>query len=116
MLTNRQHKLLMFIDHTIKSRGTAPTLQEMADYLGIKNRSGSHAILSVLIDLGFVRCLPHKRQGIEVIRLPGSAAIAQAAISEAIAEAAGITLNPEDSNDLISVLRARGFDLVERAA
>lgn len=116
MLTKRQHDALLFIDSTIKGRGYAPTQQEIADQFGAKSRSAGLVVVHTLVDLGYLRRLPQKRQGIEVVRLPGETAPdARAAIGDAVAATTRLRLDDAETDDLIGVLRARGFD-IRRAA
>ncbi len=70
MLTPKQHKLLVFIDDFIKETGHCPSFEEMKDAVGLKSKSGIHALLNSLIERGFVRKLAHKARALEVIKMP----------------------------------------------
>ena len=70
MLTPKQYKLLMFIDNTIKEKGCCPSYEEMKEAVGIKSKSGIHALIEELIEREFVRKIPHKARALEVVRIP----------------------------------------------
>lgn len=70
MLTPKQYKLLMFIDNNIKETGCCPSFEEMKEAIGIKSKSGIHALLEELITRDFIRKLPHKARALEVVKLP----------------------------------------------
>lgn len=53
-MTPRQYKALQFIRGFIASNGLAPTLQQIADHLGIKSKTGAHAAVDGLSRLGFI--------------------------------------------------------------
>lgn len=70
MLTPKQHKLLIYIDSFIKETGHCPSFEEMKEAVGLKSKSGIHALLNSLEERGFVRKLAHKARALEVIKLP----------------------------------------------
>ena len=70
MLTPKQYKLLMFIDNTIKETGCCPSFEEMKGAVGIKSKSGIHALIEELVEREFVRKLPHKARALEVLKIP----------------------------------------------
>ena len=70
MLTPKQHKLLVYIDSFIKETGHCPSFEEMKEAVGLKSKSGIHALLNSLEERGFVRKLAHKARALEVIKLP----------------------------------------------
>jgi len=70
MLTPKQHSLLMYIDKFIKETGHCPSFEEMKEAVGLKSKSGIHALLNSLEERGFVRKLAHKARALEVIKLP----------------------------------------------
>ena len=70
MLTPKQHKLLIYIDSFIKEPGHCPSFEEMKEAVGLKSKSGIHALLNSLEERGFVRKLAHKARALEVIKLP----------------------------------------------
>lgn len=70
MLTPKQYKLLMFIDNSIKENGCCPSFEEMKQAVGIKSKSGIHALIEELIERDFVKKLPHKARALKVLRIP----------------------------------------------
>ncbi len=70
MLTPKQYKLLLFINKMIKETGCCPSFDEMKDALGLKSKSGIHALIDALVERSFLRKLPHKARALEVLRLP----------------------------------------------
>lgn len=70
MLTPKQYKLLMFIDNNIKENGCCPSFEEMKQAVGIKSKSGIHALIEELVERDFIRKLPHKARALEVLRIP----------------------------------------------
>ena len=70
MLTPKQYKLLMFINKTLKETGCCPSFDEMKDALGLKSKSGIHALIDALVERNFLKKLPHKARALEVVRLP----------------------------------------------
>jgi len=70
MLTEKQYNLLMFINKINRETGHCPSFDEMKDAIGLKSKSGIHALISSLEERNFIRKLPHKARALEVIRLP----------------------------------------------
>ena len=70
MLTPKQYKLLMFIDNSIKENGCCPSFEEMKQAVGIKSKSGIHALIEELIERDFIKKLPHQARALEVLRIP----------------------------------------------
>ena len=70
MLTPKQHKLLMYIDEFIKSNGHSPSFEEMKEAVGLKSKSGIHALINSLEERGFIRKLAHKARALEVLKMP----------------------------------------------
>ncbi len=77
MLTPKQHKLLMYIDAFINQTGHSPSFEEMKEAVGLKSKSGIHALLNSLEERGFIRKLAHKARALEVIKLPQKDIIAE---------------------------------------
>jgi repressor LexA len=48
MLTRKQHELLIFIDHHLRSTGFSPSFEEMKDALNLRSKSGIHRLISAL--------------------------------------------------------------------
>lgn len=70
MLTPKQYKLLIFINEFIKEKGTCPSFDEMKAAIGLKSKSGIHALIEALIERGYLNKLPHKARALEVVRVP----------------------------------------------
>lgn len=70
MLTEKQYKLLMFINKIIKETGCCPSFDEMKDAIGLKSKSGIHSLINALEEREFIKKLPHKARALEVVRLP----------------------------------------------
>ena len=61
---------MIFINKTIKETGCCPSFDEMKNALGLKSKSGIHALIDALVERNFLRKLPHKARALEVLRLP----------------------------------------------
>ena len=70
MLTEKQYKLLLFINKVLKETGCSPSFDEMKDAVGLKSKSGIHALIEALVERNFIKKLPHKARALEVLRLP----------------------------------------------
>lgn len=70
MLTEKQYKLLIFINKVIKESGCSPSFDEMKEAIGLKSKSGIHALIEALVERNFLKKLPHKARALEVLRLP----------------------------------------------
>lgn len=60
----------MFINKVLKETGCSPSFDEMKDAVGLKSKSGIHALIEALTERNFIRKLPHKARALEVLRLP----------------------------------------------
>ncbi len=72
MLTEKQHKLLLFIAKEIEKRGVSPSYDEMREALDLKSKSGIFRLLGSLEERGFIRRLPHRARALEVVKLPSA--------------------------------------------
>ena len=70
MLTQKQYNLLMFINKYTRETGKSPSFDEMKEAVGLKSKSGIHALINSLEERNFIRRLPHKARALEVIRMP----------------------------------------------
>lgn len=70
MLTEKQYNLLMFINKVNRETGRCPSFDEMKEAIGLKSKSGIHALITSLEERNFIRRLPHKARAMEVIRMP----------------------------------------------
>ncbi|GAN49691.1 LexA family protein [Methylobacterium radiotolerans] len=53
-LTNGQCRALTFIRRRVEAQEESPTLQEIADHMGVKARSAAHRAVEGLIEAGYV--------------------------------------------------------------
>ncbi len=67
-LTRKQKKILDFIEDFTERNGYGPTLQEIADYMGLSAVSGIHKYLKILESKGFIKRDVKKARAIEVIK------------------------------------------------
>ena len=70
MLTEKQYKLLMFINKVTKETGCCPSFDEMKEAVNLKSKSGIRALIEALVERNFLKKLPHKARALEVLRLP----------------------------------------------
>ncbi|MBR1605008.1 MAG: transcriptional repressor LexA [Alphaproteobacteria bacterium] len=70
MLTEKQYKLLMYINKVLKETGCSPSFEEMKNAVGLKSKSGIHALIEALVERNFIKKLPHKARALEIVRLP----------------------------------------------
>lgn len=70
MLTEKQYKLLMYINKVLKETGCSPSFEEMKNAVGLKSKSGIHALIEALEERNFIKKLPHKARALEIVRLP----------------------------------------------
>ncbi len=70
MLTQKQYRLLIFIDQRLNDTGVSPSFNEMKDALDLKSKSGIHRLINGLEERGFIRRLPHRARALEVLKLP----------------------------------------------
>lgn len=96
-LTPQQSKALEFI----RSSDPSPTLQDIADHVGLASKSGGARLVDILVEKGFVERLPRAARGIRPV---------------------GPLANPEpwrtglaarSTNALIKELNRRGFRVVD---
>ena len=72
-LTERQQRVLAFIDGEIKRNGYPPTIREIGRHLGIKSTNGVNDHLNALQRKGFIRRQDHKSRTLTVVGDPGGA-------------------------------------------
>jgi len=70
MLTSRQSQILNLIILSIEKNGVCPSFEEMKNQIGVKSKSGIHAIITALEERGYIRKLPNKARAVEVLKLP----------------------------------------------
>ena len=74
MLTRKQHELLIFIDHHLRTTGFSPSFEEMKEALGLRSKSGIHRLISALEEREFLRRHHHRARALEVVRMPDKTA------------------------------------------
>ena len=74
MLTRKQHELLIFIDHHIRTTGFSPSFEEMKEALGLRSKSGIHRLISALEEREFLKRHHHRARALEVVRMPEKSA------------------------------------------
>ena len=70
MLTRKQHELLVFIDHHLRTTGFSPSFEEMKEALKLRSKSGIHRLISALEEREFLRRHHHRARALEVLRIP----------------------------------------------
>ncbi len=70
MLTKQQFKLLSFLKSYQEEQGIIPSYDEMKKGLGIKSKSGIHALVSALEERGFLKRLHNRARAIEILKFP----------------------------------------------
>ncbi len=78
-MTAQQHRLLVYIDETIRKTGVCPSCAEMLTHVGLKSKSGIVRLVQALAADGYIIYRHKRARAIEVVRRPG-------------AEASGVTL------------------------
>jgi repressor LexA len=68
MLTEKQQKLLGYIEEYLTEHHSSPSFDEMKNAMNLKSKSGIHRILEALMERGFIRKLPHRARALEVIK------------------------------------------------
>lgn len=67
-MTHRERELLTFIERYMAEHGgVAPTLDEMGAGVGIKSKSGVHAIVGSLVRQGLLRRTDERHRGLAVV-------------------------------------------------
>ena len=74
MITEKQHRLLLYLNEKITENGYPPSYEELQQAMNLKSKSGIHRLIASLEERGFVRRIPYRARAVEVIRLPGSPA------------------------------------------
>jgi repressor LexA len=67
MLTTAQHKTLAFIRRYLNRRGYAPSLEEIAEGIGITSKGSVHRYVQALAEEGYIRLIPGRKRGIELV-------------------------------------------------
>ncbi len=72
-LTQRQQRVLQFIDGQTKKQGYPPTIREIGKHLGIRSTNGVNDHLNALQRKGYLRRQDHKSRTLSVVKGVGSA-------------------------------------------
>lgn len=67
-LTEREHRVLDFLEDTITTKGYPPTVREICAHFNIKSTSTIHRDLASLEEKGFISKDPDKPRTIEILR------------------------------------------------
>lgn len=67
MLTITQRKTLTFIRRYLNRRGYAPSLDEIAEGIGITSKGSVHRYVQALAEEGCIRLIPGRKRGIELV-------------------------------------------------
>lgn len=113
MLTRKQHELLIFIDHRLKTSGVSPSFEEMKDALQLRSKSGIHRLISALEERGFLRRHHHRARALEVMRLPEDVGAREAAAEPVGAAFAPNVIRGDFSSKLQGVRAANEVGAVQ---
>lgn len=67
-MTPKQRDLQIFIQHEIARTGQSPTMEAIAEALGLSSRSRAHALVSDLVNTGHLARSKNRARGITVRR------------------------------------------------
>lgn len=84
-LTPHELQAFDFIRDRITGQGTAPTLAEIADELGLKARSGAHRIVEALVWHGLLIKTPDRLRGLALADAPRLFTVPTAALRAELA-------------------------------
>jgi repressor LexA len=73
-LTDRQQRVLHFIEQQIKKNGYPPTIREIGRHLGIRSTNGVNDHLNALQRKGYIKRQGHKSRTLAVVKADGKAA------------------------------------------
>ncbi len=111
MLTRKQHELLIFIDHHLRTTGFSPSFEEMKEALGLRSKSGVHRLISALEEREFLKRHHHRARALEVVRMPEKPA--QVPRAETPAFAPNVIRGDFSSNRLAGVRAAADAGAVQ---
>ena len=121
-LTRRQREVLAFVEEFIRERGYAPSLQEIADHLGLSSLATVHKHLTNLETKGMLWREWNRSRSLEVAgdsggrsaELPLLGYVAAGSPIEAVAQNASISV-PEDmiGRGRTYVLRVKGTSMID---
>jgi repressor LexA len=104
MLTKKQYELLLFIEKYIRTKGIAPSYEEMREGVQKKSKAEIHSLIKKLQERGVIRQLPFKARAIEILKSPN---LFEAAALMATEEGVDVCVQEERSEevsaDMVSV-------------
>ncbi|MCU7925462.1 MAG: transcriptional repressor LexA [Candidatus Thiodiazotropha sp. (ex Dulcina madagascariensis)] len=120
MLTATQHKTLAFIRRYLKRRGYAPSLDEIAEGIGITSKGTAHRHVQALAKAGRIRLIAGRKRGIALVEeeasklsLPLLGAIAAGRPIEAIAGQDRLDLADYLLGDNRYALQVKGDSMID---
>ncbi|MCU7918456.1 MAG: transcriptional repressor LexA [Candidatus Thiodiazotropha sp. (ex Epidulcina cf. delphinae)] len=121
MLTATQHKTLTFIRRYLKRRGYAPSLDEIAEGIGITSKGTAHRHVQALAEAGRIRLIAGRKRGIALVEeeeasklsLPLLGAIAAGSPIEAIAGQDRLDLADYLLGDNRYALQVKGDSMID---
>jgi repressor LexA len=99
-LTERQQRVLQFIESQIKKHGYPPTIREIGRHLGIKSTNGVNDHLNALQRKGFIKRQDHKSRTLSVVHSSATTSTPGPAASSAPRGALRVV---ESDDDMIEV-------------
>jgi len=72
-LTEKQKRILQYIEDMVVERGSAPTIREIGQQFGISSTNGVRTHLTALIKKGYIRKADFISRGLELTRRVGNA-------------------------------------------
>lgn len=119
-MTDRQQQVLTFIGDFTEEHGYAPSLEEIANHLGLRSVSGIHQHIDALIRGGYVRRDPQRPRSLEIVHttrdaqtLPLLGRVAAGEPIEAIEGREDFDVCPEMLRRGDYVLQVRGDSMIE---
>ena len=109
MLTEKQYNLLIYLHEQHREKGVCPSYEDIRHAVGLKSKSGVHALVKALVERGYCRRLPNRARAIEVLKLPESATpaappLGRTTFRPALVVEQGVANRDAPANDTIPVL------------
>lgn len=70
-MTPRQKQVMLYIERYISDNRISPTLDEIADGLGIVSRGNVHQLIKLLVRDKYLEHLPRTSRGLTILKMPG---------------------------------------------
>ncbi len=68
MLTKKQKELFDFVSSYIEKSSISPSFEEMKNALGLKSKSGIHALITSLEQRGYIKRMKHRARAMEILK------------------------------------------------